>query len=62
LAGEERQAAAKDDPADLPFRAAFPNMNISPPMTIETSASDRASGPVKVDSRFVAARSHGLCA
>jgi hypothetical protein len=37
-------------------------MNIRPPMTIDTSASDRASGPVNVVSRFEAARSHGDCA
>ena len=39
-----------------------PNMNIRPPMTIATSASERASGPVNVASRFEAARSHGDCA
>ena len=39
-----------------------PNMNIRPPITIATRASDRASGPVKAASRFEAARSHGDCA
>jgi hypothetical protein len=34
-------------------------MNISPPITIATSASDRASGPVNVRSRLLAARSQG---
>src|SRR5688572_3002714 len=37
-------------------------MNISPPITIDTSASDRASGPVNVSARLVAARSQGDCA
>ena len=32
------------------FAPPSPNMNIRPPMTIATSASDRASGPVKVAS------------
>src|SRR5688572_28865096 len=37
-------------------------MNISPPITIDTSASDRASGPVNVSARLIAARSQGDCA
>src|SRR5215471_21124014 len=37
-------------------------MNMSPPMTMATSASDRASGPVNVNARLFAARSHGACA
>jgi hypothetical protein len=37
-------------------------MNIKPPMTIATSARDRANGPVKVRARLLAARSHGDCA
>ena len=36
-----------------------PNMNISPPITMATNASDRASGPVNVRSRLLAARSQG---
>src|SRR5467141_291511 len=39
-----------------------PNMNINPPITIATSASDLASGPVNVRSRLLAALSHGDCA
>ena len=42
------------------FAPPSPNMNISPPMTMATSASDRASGPVNVSARLFAARSHGL--
>src|SRR5688572_9380386 len=41
------------------FAPASPYMNISPPMTIATSANDRARGPVKVAARLPAARSHG---
>src|SRR5262245_5080991 len=37
-------------------------MNMSPPMTIATRARDRASGPVNVVARLLAARSHGDCA
>src|SRR2546426_7657534 len=44
------------------FAPPSPNMNISPPMTIATSASDRASGPVKVVAKLLAARSQGDCA
>src|SRR5687768_8495267 len=44
------------------FAPASPNMNISPPITIDTSASDRASGPVNVSAKLVAARSQGDCA
>src|SRR5688500_8406575 len=36
-----------------------PNMNINPPITMATSASDRAKGPVNVSSRLLAARSQG---
>ena len=35
---------------------------VSPPITIATSASDRASGPVNAASRLLAARSQGDCA
>jgi hypothetical protein len=34
-------------------------MNINPPMTMATSASDRASGPVNVNSKLLAALSQG---
>ena len=44
------------------FAPPSPNIAISPPMTIATSASERASGPVKVSARLLAARSHGACA
>src|SRR5258705_5288359 len=35
------------------------NINMRPPITIATRASDRASGPVNVSARLFAARSHG---
>src|SRR4051812_3548640 len=44
------------------FAPASPNMNIRPPMTMATSAKERASGPVNVRARLFAARSHGDCA
>ena len=44
------------------FAPPSPNMNMSPPITIATSASERANGPVNVCSRLPAARSHGDCA
>src|SRR5205085_5890404 len=44
------------------FAPASPNIIISPPITIATSASARATGPVNVRAKLFAARSHGDCA
>ena len=62
LHGEEREAAAEDDAAIWRLAPPSPYMNIRPPSTIATSASERASGPVNEISRLAAARSQGDCA
>jgi hypothetical protein len=59
LRREQRKSAAETMPEIWRFAPLSPYMNISPPITIATSASDRANGPVNVRSRLLAARSQG---